>query len=92
MHISSPTHRENNKSSRSGNGIGDCQMAWPRGFDMFAKKVVTTLHDTAHGAAHPYTEVSKDVSCHTPFLECLVAAVPCTSCNGAVRTSNTVST
>jgi hypothetical protein len=92
MHMgSNPTCGDNNTSFGSWNIIGCCEMAWLRRIDVCTKEVVAAFYNSACGAAHLDTEVSKDVSRHTSFLECLVAAAPSTSYDGAIRTSDTVS-
>jgi hypothetical protein len=92
MHIASgPTHGCNDISSGAWNIIGYCQMTQLRGTDVYMEEVATAFHNSAYGAAHFDTEVSENMPCHTSFLECLVAAAPGTSCDGVVRTSDTMS-
>jgi hypothetical protein len=52
---------------------------------------VTALHNSAHGAAHLYSKVSKDVPCHASILEGFGTVVPCATLGSMIWTSHAVS-
>lgn len=73
---SSPTRRDKKMPFRSVNDLSGRQLAQFRGSDMCTEDIMTALHDSAHGAAHLYSEMSEDVPGHAPLLEHFGTAAP----------------
>ena len=70
--------------------LNRCEMARLRGSNMPLKDIVAAHDNSACGAAHLDTEVSKDVPRHASLLEDFGAALPNARCIRVVQGNNSV--